>query len=185
MRLTRPARPVFSSRQRGAALAVSLMMLLVMTLIGVSAMRLSVMQEKMAGNTRDLDLALQAAEAALRFGETRLEAASLPPPGTTAGWYSVRTPGAEPPEASVLRSLSGWGASAPSFAHLTYGLDGGYWDVAAAPQLVIAELNPVPDPGGSLDASRPDEEANVYQVTARGFGGSQGTGVILQSTYRR
>lgn len=173
------------SRQRGAALAVSLMMLLVMTLIGVTAMRLSVMQEKMAGNTRDLDLALQAAEAALRFGETRLEAASLPPPGTTAGWYSVRTPGAEPPAASVLHSLSGWGTGTPGFAHLTYGLDGNYWDVASAPQLVIVELDPVPDPGGSLDASRPDEEANVYQVTARGFGGSAGTGVILQSTYRR
>lgn len=57
------------STQAGATLVVSLLMLLVLTLIGVTAMQSNVLQEKMAGNFRDANLAFQAAEAALRDGE--------------------------------------------------------------------------------------------------------------------
>jgi type IV pilus assembly protein PilX len=56
-------------RQSGAVLVVSLIMLLVMTLIGVTAMRSTTMEEKMAGNSRDHAVAFQAAESALRQGE--------------------------------------------------------------------------------------------------------------------
>lgn len=55
--------------QSGAVLIVSLMMLLVMTVIGVAGMQTGALEEKMAGNFRDKDLAIQTAEAALRDGE--------------------------------------------------------------------------------------------------------------------
>lgn len=55
--------------QRGATLIISLLILLVMTLIGVTAIQTTTMEEKMAGNMRDQNLAFQAAEAALRAGE--------------------------------------------------------------------------------------------------------------------
>ena len=48
--------------QQGAALVVSLMILLVMTLIGITAMSSSNLEEKMAGNSRDMMLAFQAAD---------------------------------------------------------------------------------------------------------------------------
>jgi type IV pilus assembly protein PilX len=61
---------VFShSQQRGAVLIIALMMLLLLTIIGLSSMRGTVLQENMAGNMRDSSLALQASEAALRKGE--------------------------------------------------------------------------------------------------------------------
>ena len=56
-------------QQQGAVLVVSLIMLLVMTLIGISSMRTTVLEEKMASNYRDSNIAFQAAEAALLDAE--------------------------------------------------------------------------------------------------------------------
>jgi len=57
--------------QGGAALMFSLIFLLLLTIIGLTAMQSSTLQERMAGNTRDTNLAFQAAELGLRAGETR------------------------------------------------------------------------------------------------------------------
>ncbi len=62
--------------QRGAALVVSLILLLVVTLIGISGMQSTVLQEKMSGNFKDKNSAFQAAEAALREGEAQAETLS-------------------------------------------------------------------------------------------------------------
>lgn len=58
--------------QRGAALFVSLMLLLVLTLIGLSAANVGLLQERMAGNVREYNAAFQAAEATLREIESEL-----------------------------------------------------------------------------------------------------------------
>lgn len=55
--------------QSGAVLIVALIILLLLSIIGVSGMRGVGLQENMAGNLRDGNLALQASEAALREGE--------------------------------------------------------------------------------------------------------------------
>lgn len=55
--------------QRGMALFVSLMFLLLLTIVGVAAMQNASMQEKMAGNTKLKNESFQYAEAALREGE--------------------------------------------------------------------------------------------------------------------
>ncbi|MEW6478935.1 MAG: PilX N-terminal domain-containing pilus assembly protein [Pseudomonadota bacterium] len=57
-------------RQRGAVLVVGLIILVVLTLLGVQAMRTNVAQERMAGNMRDRYTAFQAAESVLRVGES-------------------------------------------------------------------------------------------------------------------
>tara|TARA_R110000868_G_scaffold1064_14_gene8200 strand:+ start:793 stop:1281 length:489 start_codon:yes stop_codon:yes gene_type:complete len=57
------------SVQGGVALFVSLVFLLLLTIIGVSAMKSATLQEKMAGNTRFKTLTFQYAEAGLREGE--------------------------------------------------------------------------------------------------------------------
>lgn len=62
-------RPMNCKSQQGAILIVALIMLLLVTVIGLASMRGTSMQERMAGNLRDQELALQAAEAALRQGE--------------------------------------------------------------------------------------------------------------------
>ena len=65
--------PRTKKRQQGAALAVGLLILLVITMVGVSAMRNTTLQEKMTGNLRDENLSFQAAETALNAGEVILQ----------------------------------------------------------------------------------------------------------------
>lgn len=63
--------------QRGATLIIALIMLLLLTIIGLSSMRGTSLQESMAGNMRDSNLALQAAEAGLRKGEDLVDGKNL------------------------------------------------------------------------------------------------------------
>lgn len=56
-------------KQQGAALVIALIMLVLMTLVGVTAMQVTTVQEKMVANSRDLNVAFQAAEVALLRGE--------------------------------------------------------------------------------------------------------------------
>lgn len=61
-------------RQSGIVLIVSLFILVLLTIIGVSGMKVTSLEEKMAGNDRDQSVAFQAAEAALRMGEAQVAA---------------------------------------------------------------------------------------------------------------
>lgn len=54
--------------QRGIALVVSLVLLVVVTLVGLAGMRGTILQERMAGGAYDRETAFQAAEAALMMG---------------------------------------------------------------------------------------------------------------------
>ncbi len=72
-------------RETGAALIVSLVLLLVMTLIGLTAMRQNVLEERMAGASMERNSAMQLAEAALRDAETWLDNQLLPPSPSSAG----------------------------------------------------------------------------------------------------
>lgn len=160
--------------QRGAILVVSLIMLLVMTLIGVTAMQNTIMEQRMAGNTRDLNLAFQAAEAALRTGETELEAAKLPDfDGTTTGYYKANDTAISNPQV--------W--EDPGTVWKTYNgsLDG----VASPPEYVIEEMAPIQDSDGSLAPDEPLLDAGVYRVTSKATGASSDVEVMLQTTYER
>ena len=59
----------FVNRQHGVALITGLIFLVVLTLISVTAARMSSLEERMSGNMRDRSLAMQAAEMALRDAE--------------------------------------------------------------------------------------------------------------------
>lgn len=63
--------PHLMHRQSGIVLIVSLFILVLLTIIGVSGMKVTSLEEKMAGNDRDENVAFQAAETALRVGEAR------------------------------------------------------------------------------------------------------------------
>jgi type IV pilus assembly protein PilX len=62
----RQQRQAGARQQRGVTLIVTLVMLVLITLVGVSSIRNSTMDERMAGNSRDRDKAFQAAEAAVQ-----------------------------------------------------------------------------------------------------------------------
>ena len=59
--------------QRGATLIVALLFLILITILGISSVSSITLEEKMAGNSRDQQIAFQAAESALRDAEIDLE----------------------------------------------------------------------------------------------------------------
>lgn len=57
------------ARQRGVSLVVALVMLIVLTLIGVSSMNTAIVELKMAGSAQQQSIALNRADELLRVGE--------------------------------------------------------------------------------------------------------------------
>lgn len=113
--MTRSSSPAFarSSRQRGAALYVAMIMLLLLTLIGVAAMQVASLQQRMATNFNDFSLAFQRAEGVLRQGEFELQRsfdtgalrAETYCLGDATSWANTIEPAAVP--ASQVRKIYG------------------------------------------------------------------------------
>jgi type IV pilus assembly protein PilX len=152
--------------QRGASLVVALIFLVIMAMLGVTVANVTNLEERMAGSTRDRDLALQSAEAALRDAERQLDDATFrlgPFPAVavnvgndSAYWETCFTTSAapcdDPYEPETQMPTSGGGA------------------VAAQPQYVIQTKPAV-------------GTTQVYRVTARAVGGSADTIVVLQAEF--
>ncbi|WP_288132565.1 PilX N-terminal domain-containing pilus assembly protein [Microbulbifer sp.] len=173
----------FSQRmyhQRGMTLIVGLIMVLLMTLVGMAAIRGSGMQEIMAGNMRDRNLAFQAAEAALREGEDDVAGDTLPA-FTGGGYYEALD---ESDNTSYWDSTFEW--TDTSAVQPSLGLK---W-VSEQPQYVVEEVTSTvvkSSEGGAIDflETLKSEETKFYRVTSRGTGGTEDSVVILQSTYKR
>lgn len=80
--------------ERGVSLLVVLLLLLIMTVIGLAAMRSSILQQRMTSNLVDRNVAFQAAETALRQGEVLAQGFNVdnvPGSGCSAGMCSRPT----------------------------------------------------------------------------------------------
>lgn len=165
------------TQQRGTALAVGLLILLVMTMIGVTGMQTTSMEEKMAGNMRDRNLAFQVAESALRSGENYLSATGVLPAFANAnGLYQ---PGNIAPYDWYKNDDAWWliASHVRSFGTTNYS------SVATGTAYILEELPKVPEPTQSLEAGVLIN-ANYFRVTARGVGGTPNAVVVVQSVYK-
>jgi type IV pilus assembly protein PilX len=166
-------------RQAGAVLVISLLILLIMTLIGVTAMSTTSLEEKMAGNMRDKNTALQASEASLEDGELWLASLGSKPAETTAC-------GAPPCDVWTLNTLPDLSSQSQSWWQSNareYGTAGSkdLSEVTTDPYYVIEAQAVVRD---NLDSGQnPPTGRNFYRVTARGTGGTDDAQVVLQSTF--
>jgi type IV pilus assembly protein PilX len=168
------------THQTGAVLIVSLIMLLLLTLIGVTGMQTTSLEEKMTSNMRDKDLAFQAAESALNAAETTLN--PVPPAvlptftdAGTGGFYSS-TPTTPITDVSLLDSF--WTDAARQKATSTVtGLGNGI----ATPRYIIQVMGATDCPGAALGSLL----CTNYRITARATGGSTNAVVILESIYSR
>ncbi len=157
--------------QSGVVLPISMIMLLLLTLISITGSQVTGLEEKMAGNSRDYNIAFQAAEAALRGGETFLKQATLPTftaTGTNGLYSEVATPPQQSDDWSSFNTVT---YSAPSLSH-----------TASAPLYVIQQLNVIGS--STLDAGNYNEN-ELHRITARGVGGTSTAVVVLQSVYKR
>ncbi|MDN5850752.1 MAG: PilX N-terminal domain-containing pilus assembly protein [Nitrococcus sp.] len=172
--------------QNGSVLVVSLLFLLVMTLIGITAMQGVSLEEKMAGNARGGTLALQAAEAALREGEEWvMDDIDLydPPPAVSScssnpcDLWEVNKPESYPQN----KDMSWWDGNAREYGTGTQE----YAALAADPHFLVEYLSY--DPSGDIvDANDRAHRIgpHFYRATAAGFGPQGSTQRVLQSTVR-
>ena len=111
-------------KERGTALIFALVMLLLLTILGVTAVTTSSLQEKMAGNMRDQYMAQQAGDSILRdgqslvFNQTTKPTPSCPPDSVARIWDSECLP------AAALATSASWWITATD----------GWWQTAANAQ---------------------------------------------------
>jgi type IV pilus assembly protein PilX len=195
MRKYRPA----PGGQRGVALITSLLLLIVVTIMALSMFRSYGIQERIAGNTRDKQRALNAAVSAQQYAESTLLGAggTLPSPGvctgivlsttgqvctnplvnvTTVPWtigvtYTPFTSNSINNVQNVLRAANATADAYTTGTNPVLTAPASYYD---APYFYITDLGPNKDP------SAPGE---VYQIDALGYGGTANTVAVVESTY--
>ena len=177
--------------QRGAALITGLIFLVILTLISVSAIKSTSMEERMAGNARDQDMAFQSAEAALRDG-LRLVAVSglTPSSGFVAGCANgFCMPGTTTPIWKTIADASDWDNPAKTLA--IGGIGGSATpttalaDVAIQPRYIIELVpSPVAPTGESAKTGTGTGAAGgiiPFRITAHGWGYTQQAQATVQS----
>lgn len=145
-------------REQGAALIVTLILLLVLTITGVAGMAGSVLQERMAGNLQHRQQLFQATEAALRLCAARV----------VTGATSASGPASALERTAFANGATAAPDEAERFAvSQTFSAQG---NTAYQLACLIEHSGPVDTAriGGSL--SRPTARANLvaYTVTASG-----------------
>lgn len=152
----------FGYRQRGMALLVSLVFLLLLTLIGLSSMQSATLQEKMTSSVMQRNQSFQMAEAALRIGESAVQAENYSLPVCTAAQC------APPPESATVTTAGRYSSSGV----LWVAAAGGFYGV----QNIGTTLTAVNVP---LNTS-----ATLYRITAVAVVGNNQRSVV-ESIYAK
>ena len=171
--------------QTGFVLVTALLLLIVVTLLAASMFRSFGVEEKIAGNVRDKQRALLAAETAQQYAERYLaETAAIPAAiGCTGmtnanlGAYQIcNTTLAAPTSLPWLNASSAqvgttYAPTAPVAMNIsTTSAPGTYY---ATPQFYIAYLGNSTSVTGGV----------VYQIDAVGYGGSPSSVAVVESTF--
>lgn len=160
---------------RGIALPIVLIFMVVMMLLGVTAIRNVTLGEKMSGNLHNQQLAFQAAESALRYCENAMQGI-IPAGGPTPTAKSPANPNLTPLPANLWDVADNWkNDSTVSVAVPSKPLDG----LAIAPRCMVENMEDYLIFEGNQN--KKGEILQVYRVTARGVGGTDNAVVLLQS----
>jgi type IV pilus assembly protein PilX len=179
------------SRQRGAVLAVGLILLLVMTLIMIVAMSGSILQERMAGAMRNESIADVGADSALRDGEvwvwSNIVAAGRQLSPSDTGYPY------KPTVALVksFRSDHAWVSGGSDYGSAGAAIefpDSDYYRMAQLPAYMVEGLgevgidNNIPEShGGSSNTL--NEAVHYYRITGRSTGGTESVVRAAESTF--
>ncbi len=161
-------------KETGVVLATSLIMLILLTLIGIAGIKNTSLEEKMASNSRDQNLAFQAAEAALRGGEVALNSFEMSDFNGTNGLYGVAS--------DVLdnyRPSSTW--SEDSSVEFDSGISSDL--INTEPRYYIKYVK---DVSHDINISNnPAPPTSYFIITARGTGAQDTSQVYLRSSFAK
>jgi type IV pilus assembly protein PilX len=165
--------------QYGAVLFVGLIMLLVLTLMGIVAMKSSILQEKLASGAMDQNVAFQSAESALRDAEIYINSSITP----ASGFVAACTNGLCLPSTtstSVWDAISDWTSDARPIVFGSKTAAPTIPDIARQPRYIIELLPDLPSPPGG---SAKETDGTAFRITAMGWGKRPSSAVMLQSVY--
>ena len=178
--------------QRGMVLISSLLLLVVVTIIALSLFRSFGIQEKIGGNMREKQRALQAAVSAQQFAENWLStnATAIPVPcsnllnGNT-GQGQICSNKLSTAVLDVTSVPWKIGANQVGVSYLPPGMSVNTVTSVSAASLANPSYYGTPsfyisDMGPSADPNIPGE---IYQIDAYAFGGSSSTAAVVESTY--
>jgi type IV pilus assembly protein PilX len=192
-RTRRPAGPRRAAPARGFSLIVILLMLVALAMLSLGAMNSSILQERMVANARDRQVALQAAEAAIRDAELDIErnidAATGFADGCANGLCIPPSDTANNPKSAPLWQSIDWATTraygSRTDAPALLGPDN--VALAAQPRYFIENLPTLPPlPGESAaigGGATPAPRARAYRISVRASGIRASTVVMLQSVY--
>ena len=165
------------SNDRGAALIAGLLILVVLSILGITTMQSSLLQERMAGNMEQRDIAFEMAEAGLRDGEAWLNALVVIPAFDGSSWRYQASSG-------LWRTATTWTTETKRRQYAGGGIDPVKYNL---PLYYIEYLADVDNSGvDSLKFSAtPDELPAMYRITSRGESPNGRSAVIIQSTFVR
>jgi type IV pilus assembly protein PilX len=159
------------SGQRGMVLVASLLLLVVVTILAVGLFRSFGIDEKIAGNTRDKQLALNAAESAEQYAEWWLSTG-----GNGAGITVTTTCAAFVPASTGQVCLN----ALPAPATLPWTLGVNYTLPPVGPAQLFTTMA---QPYFYIQKLGKNAQGDVYQIDAAGFGGSLNTVAVVESTF--
>ncbi len=170
-------------KQQGATLVVALIFLLILTILGVTSVSNSILQQKMAGNLRDQSVAFEAAESAVRAGETWVSNLADKPvalPSNPAGLDNVWQTG-------ILanlgyNNLSWWTTNGVDYAVATTGGET-IKQANTQPRYVIEKVTFIPDAMDQNNPYGPPSGKHYYRITGYGIGATQTAQAVTQSTF--
>ena len=169
-------RNAIPTRQRGAALMVVLILLLIMTLLGLASLRGTLMEERMSAALFDRSLSFQGTEAALREAEALVQATGrtgFPTNGSCNADGLCDTPDPNNPHRWLDDNAAYWRSATVAVGSLT-----------ATPQFFIEYMGQAPS-WPKCDSEIPIHASCLksrYRVTARSTQVDRAQ-VILQSNY--
>ena len=171
--------------QRGVALVSSLLLLIIITILALSMFRSFGTQEKIAGNLREKDRALHAAASAQQYGEwwlTQGNNAAIGAVTCAIGTLNANLGQGQicnqtPAQAGYTVTQPGTWAAQIQYLPPTMAVPGvagpnGDPPYFGAPAFYVTDLGVAGDAAGE-----------AYQIDAYGYGSTDGTVAVVESTY--
>lgn len=175
------------SVQGGAVLATSLILLVVLTLVVVTGMRMTVMDENMAGNMRERSLAFQAAEAGVRDAEAFIEGLAAVNKTAFNGNHGLLWSDAAEPNYFDTSTSSVWANSKSNTKSRLYSAS--LKGVAAQPRYVVKFIGAINTNNaaraniGGYGQPAMGQDISMFKITTHGVGMAESSQVILQTHY--
>lgn len=161
--------------QSGMVLVTSLLLLIVVTLLAIGMFRSFGLDEKIAGNVREKQRALNAAETAEQYAEYWLAHGNSSTGVACAAMVSSAT-GQVCSNALANPAQIPWAAGVTYLPTVTSAMPisttGGQGTYYGTPAFYIGYLGPTPNGLGS-----------IFQIDAVGYGGSADTAAVVEATY--